>query len=231
MESERASSVYCMPWKFAQSVPDLQKLCIVDHLKTPASVSSPLCEAMEFLLTDEELKKVKKLLPKIAKKHGLQCSLLECSKGAPSCKSSKGGKGKDLKVAKAPAKTQPSMKAVKRKGDSLDSPCKRMRPESSPQPDYTVFPEPRPGSPVNPPSAAERGCLNGLVDKLYELAPEEVDKVMNIYLPVIIDNGESYGMDLDRMTRNQRRMLLETLQDRLFERRCLVLGAAVCSKL
>ena len=83
------------------------------------------------------------------------------------------------------------MKAVKRKGDSLDSPCKRMRPESSPQPDYTVFPEPRPGSPVYPPSAAERGCLNGLVDKLYELAPEEVDKVMNIYLPVIIDRGES----------------------------------------
>ena len=39
------------------------------------------------------------------------------------------------------------------------------------------------------------------------------------------------GMDLDRMTRNQRRMLLETLQDRLCERRCLVLGAAVCSKL
>ena len=90
MEIERASSVYCMPWKFAQSVPDLQKLCVVDHLKTPASVSSLLCEAMEFLLTDEELKKVKKLLPKIAKKHGLQCSLLESSKGTPSCKSSKG---------------------------------------------------------------------------------------------------------------------------------------------
>ena len=34
---------------------------------------------MEFLLT-EELKKVEKLLPKIAMKHGLQCSFLECQK-------------------------------------------------------------------------------------------------------------------------------------------------------
>ena len=182
---------------------------------------------MEFLLTDEELKKVEKLLPTIAKKHGLQCSLLECSKGTPSCKSSKGRKGKEVKEAKPPKeKNEPPMKGIKRKvepqGEPAESPRKSTRIESSPAPDYTVFPEPRPGSPVYPPSAAERGCLNGLVEKLYELAPEEVDQVMKTYSPVIIDNGETYGMDLDRMTRNQRRKLLETLEDRLFERRCAV---------
>ena len=88
-----------MPSKWAQSVADFQKLCVavrvttVERVHPTSSDSAPHREAMEFLLTDEELKKVEKLLPTIAKKHGLQCSLLECSKGTPSCKSSKSGKG------------------------------------------------------------------------------------------------------------------------------------------
>ena len=169
---------------------------------------------------------MEKLLPKIAKKHGLQCSFLELPKGTPNCKSSKGGKGKESKPkpAKAPtARTRPSRKGLKRTAEPLESPAKSRRRESSPELDYMeAFPMPRPRSPVYPPSAAERGCLNGMVEKLYELAPEEVEKVMEIYSSVITDEGDGYRMDLDVMTRFQRRKLLEMLENRLFEQRRLV---------
>ena len=176
---------------------------------------------MEFLLTEEELKKVEKLLPKIAKKHGLQCSFLECSKGAGSSKRSSGGKGKES--GKAPkAKPRPSKKGVKRTAEPLESPGKR-RMESSPSSlGMEVFLMPRVGSPVYPPSAAERACLDGLVEKLYELEPQEVQKVMEIYSSMVIDEGDAYTMDLDNMTRFQRRELLQMLEDRVFEQRRLV---------
>ena len=61
-----------------------------------------------------------------------------------------------------------------------------------------------------------------MVEKLYELAPEEVEKVMEIYSSVITDEGDGYRMDLDVMTRFQRRKLLEMLENRLFEQRRLV---------
>ena len=61
-----------------------------------------------------------------------------------------------------------------------------------------------------------------MVEKLYELAPEEVEKVMEIYSSVITEESDGYRMDLDVMTRFQRRKLLEMLENRLFEQLRLV---------
>ena len=183
---------------------------------------------MEFLLTEEQRKKVEKLLPKIAKKHGLQCSLVETRKG---------GKGKEKESkAKAPKeRTPPAKQGLKRKSEPpakeglkgeaepTQSPPKSRRSESSPELDYmNVFPTPNPRSPVYPASVQEKNCLDGLAQKLYELAPEEVEKVIQIYSPVIIDEGDSCRIDLDKMTRHQRRALLQMLEDRLWDQQRLV---------
>ena len=192
-----------------------------------ASKKKQLCEAMEFLLTDEELHEVERLLPTIAKKHGLQCSFTfvpevraKAAKGKGKGAKAKGkgkGKGKEAKkvpkpkkdlkatpepkevrsVRKEPAKAP--AKALKRSGEPLESPKKM------------------PGSPIVACSESERSYLSGMVD---ELSQEEQEQIMQTYSSWMKqEDDDSPVLDIDHMTRGQRTAFKKMLEDMVSKKR------------